>query len=156
MLDNFSTLLNNAIKNSFSLLSKLEQVTMKKSKRFNLSINEIHLIEIVNKKPSTGITISELASQLFITSSSVTVAVNKLEKKGYLSKFKNDIDGRQVYVTLTDRGRHIDRIHKRFHKNLTNNITKNLNDNEKEILLKSLNNINEYLKLKVSLFDNKN
>lgn len=154
MLDNFNSLLNNVITNSYSLLSQLEQVTMKKSKRFNLSINEIHLIEAVNKKPIDGITITDLASQLFIAPSSVTVAVNKLEKKGYVVKSKNEVDGRQVYVKLTDEGRHIDRIHKRFHKNLTNNITKSLNEDEKRILLNSLNSINEYLKLRVNLFNN--
>lgn len=154
MLDSFSSLLNNAIINSYSLLSQLEQVTMKKSRRFNLSINEIHLIEAVNKKPLDGITISDLAAQLFIAPSSVTVAVNKLEKKGYVFKTKNDVDGRQVYVKLTDEGRHIDRIHKRFHKNLTSNISKSLSEDEKRILLNSLNSINEYLKLRVELFNN--
>lgn len=151
MLDSFYKELNNAIVNSYALLSRLEQATMKKSKRFNLSINEIHLLEVVNKRPTNGMTIGEIALCLSVTPASVTVAVNKLEKKGYVIKTKNELDGRQVYVKLTDKGLHVDRIHKRFHKNLTNNIAKDLTEEEKKVLLISLENINEYLLLRVRL-----
>lgn len=62
----------------------LEQNELKKQ-RLNISINEMHMIELI-AKGKTGMTVSEIAQQLKVTKPSVTVAVNKLVQKGYCEK----------------------------------------------------------------------
>lgn len=59
---------------------------------------------------------------------SVTVAINKLVKKGYVKKEKSNTDGRVVYVRLTDKGLRIDKIHQYFHVKMVKDISKEMTD----------------------------
>ena len=78
----------------------------KRSDSIDLSINEMHMLEAVGKGERTNTeTISEIAEDLGITLPSVTVAINKLVKKGYVEKLRGEEDGRIVYVTLTKQGK---------------------------------------------------
>lgn len=145
MNDSFCRRLSEGITQSYTLFNKVEQSMLTKSKKFNLSISELHLIEVINKNPIRGKMISDIASELMITPSSVTIAVNKLEKKGYVVRKKSLEDGRQVYVNLTDKGRHADRIHKRFHKNLARSISEGMTVQEKNILIDCIDRMNMFL-----------
>lgn len=145
MNDSFCRHLSEGITQSYTLFNKVEQSMLTKSKKFNLSISELHLIEVINKNPIRGKMISDIASELMITPSSVTIAVNKLEKKGYVVRKKSLEDGRQVYVNLTDKGRHADRIHKRFHKNLARSISEGMTVQEKNILIDCIDRMNMFL-----------
>lgn len=44
------------------------------------------MLQAIGKNKEKGRTISELASERYITLSSVTIAVNKLARKGYVLK----------------------------------------------------------------------
>ncbi|HHZ05338.1 MAG TPA: MarR family transcriptional regulator [Clostridiales bacterium] len=145
MTDNFCERLNDVITDSYSLFNRVEQNMLTKSKRINLSISELHMLEVINKCPIRGKMIGEIASELMITPSSVTIAVNRLEKKGYVVRKKSLEDGRQVYVNLTDKGRHADRIHKRFHKNMARSISDGMTLEEKNILLSCIDRMNIFL-----------
>ena len=48
--------------------------------------------------------INELSSVGFITSGTVTYIVGKLEKKGYVVKYKSETDKRSNFVKITDLG----------------------------------------------------
>lgn len=58
------------------------------SKRFNLSVSELSMLEVINKSPVTGKVVGDIANELMITPSSVTIAVNRLEKKDMLPAIK--------------------------------------------------------------------
>lgn len=62
-------------------------------------------------RPSAGI-----AQALDITLPTVTVAVKRLEKKGYVVKRRDEYDGGVQRVELTPRGRKMDAAHKYFHQ----------------------------------------
>lgn len=145
MEDSFSDRLSDAMEKSYVLFSRVEQSMLTKSKRLNLSICELNFIEAVNKNPLVGKTVGEIASELMITPASVTAMVNKLEKKGYVTRKKSIADGRQVYVQLTDSGRHADRIHKRFHRNMAKTISSNMSESEKNLLVCCIDRINIFL-----------
>lgn len=144
------------LEQSYTLISKVEESMVNNAKKFNLSINEVHLLEVLGKGEEGGRTISDIAAQLSITLSSVTVAVNKLGRKGYVIKRRDPSDGRLVYVQLTDQGRRVNRLHKRFHRSMAYNIARDFSDQEKEIILSSLSKMNLFLAKKVKkLEDNK-
>lgn len=145
MEDSFPNRLSDAMGKSYVLFSRVEQSMLTKSKRFNLSICELNFIEAINKNPLVGKTIGEIAAELMITPASVTAMANKLEKKGYVTRKKSISDGRQVYVQLTDEGRHADRIHKRFHRNMANTISRNMSESEKNLLVNCIDRINIFL-----------
>ena len=111
MEDSFIKQFNDTLSTSYVLYNRIEQIMFNSSKRFNLSVSELTMLEVINKSPVTGKMIGDIAHSLMITPSSVTIAVNRLEKKGYVARHRSTTDGRQVYVNLTEKGRHADRIH---------------------------------------------
>ena len=92
-MEDFSSTLNEILVEVYHNILKMEEQTLKNMGNVQLSINEMHLIESVGKKGDSGLTVSELASALRITRPSATVAVNKLEKKGYVEKRNCENDG---------------------------------------------------------------
>lgn len=145
----FCEQLADMLSQSYMLISKVEESMVSNAKKFNLSINEVHLLEVLGKGEEGGRTISDIAAQLSITLSSVTVAVNKLGKKGYVIKRRDLSDGRLVYVRLTDQGRRVNRLHKRFHRSMAYHIARDFSEQEKDVLLSSLYKMNLFLGKKV-------
>lgn len=143
--DYFCSRLGEVFTQSYTLFNRVEQNMLSRSKRLDLSISEMHLIEVINKNPLRGRMVGEIANELMITPPSVTSAVNKLEKRGYVVRKKSLEDGRQVYVTLTDKGKHADRMHKRFHKSMAKSIADGMTHKEKNILLGCIDRMNAFL-----------
>jgi len=149
-VDSFSSQLNDVLVDTFNNILKVEEDLLKHSTSVDLSINEMHLIESVGKNKNDGKTISDLAQILGITLPSVTIAINKLVKKGYVKKEKSSTDGRMVYVRLTDKGLRIDKIHQYFHVKMVNEVSKEMTDHEKEVLIHGMEKLNGFFKKKLS------
>ncbi|HHW89328.1 MAG TPA: MarR family transcriptional regulator, partial [Clostridiales bacterium] len=96
-----------------------------------------------------GVTISDIAQDLDITLPSVTVAINKLQRKGYVQKIKISEDGRKVNVVLTKLGKKVDAVHKYFHEQMTKDISKEFSKEEKSILLKGISKLNDFFNSKI-------
>ena len=121
---------------------------VKGAKSLNLSIGEIHLIEAVAKGQEEGKTISELSEMQSISLPSVTLAINKLVKKGYVIKSKSPQDGRVVNVTLTKRGQKVNNVHQHFHKLMIASVTDALSQEELDAMVKGIVKLNEFLEKK--------
>ena len=147
MTDKFDTELNTVLVDTFKSILKVEETSLKNKGLKNLSISEMHMLELVGKNKE-GQTISQIAEGLKITLPSVTIAINKLEKKGYVQKVKNSLDARKVFIVLTRLGKKIDSVHRYFHEQMIRSIGKNLTKAEKEIFLKGLKGINNFFKEK--------
>lgn len=147
--------LNTILVETFRSILKVEEKMLCSGGKMNLSISEIHLLEAVSNIGGDGATISALAAALDIGLSSVTIAVNKLEKKGYVTKTKGVEDGRTVYVTLTPPGEKVSRVHAAFHKRMIRSITGNMNEHEEETMYKMLVNLNEYFKRNLTSLEEK-
>jgi len=152
--DGFDTELNTVLVDTFRLISKVEEQMLRSSGKMNLSISEVHLIEAVGKDKE-GRTISEIADGLGITLPSVTIAINRLLKKGYVQKTKKEGDGRMVFVTLTEAGKKINRVHKYFHRQMIREISRELSQDEKLIFLKGVERINGFFKQKTAEMEGK-
>jgi len=123
----------------------MEETTLKNSGRLNLTIGEVHLIECVGKEIE-GLTIREIAEAMAIKSPSVTVAVKKLETKGFLEKWPGKKDGRVVLVHLTKEGQQVYEYHRYYHRMMAQEISEDLTEEEKAVLIKTLDKLNQYFK----------
>lgn len=148
--ENLDNSLNQVLVETFRSILKVEEQMVRSDGKLNLSISEIHLLEAVANAGSNGATITDIAAALDIKLSSVTIAVNKLEKKGYVTKRKGIEDARTVYVSLTPRGEKVNRVHLAFHKKMIRSITNTLSTHEEEIIYKVLVNLNEFFKKNLS------
>lgn len=125
-------------------VNHIEEYSIKKGTFSDLSITEIHTIEAIGLYGSK--TMSEIASELEITMGTLTIAVDKLIKKGYLERSRSDSDRRIVNVSLTKRGKLAYRIHEKFHLDMVQAIMMDFSPQEEEILLTALSKLNKHLK----------
>lgn len=125
-------------------VNRIEEYSIKQGAFNDLSITEIHTIEAVGLYGSK--TMSEITAQLEITMGTLTIAVDKLIKKGYLTRSRSTTDRRIVNVSLTNRGKLAYRIHEKFHMDMVKSIMSDFNPEEEEILLTALRKLNVHLK----------
>lgn len=125
-------------------VNRIEEYAIKKGAFSDLSITEIHTIEAVGLYGSK--TMSEIATQLEITMGTLTTAIDKLIKKGYVERFRSDSDRRIVNVSLSKRGKLAYRIHEKFHLDMVQAIMLDFTAEEEEILLTALSKLNKHLK----------
>jgi len=142
-------LINELLVTIFNDIVQIEQRTLKAGALNDLSVTEIHTIEAIGMY--TPRNMSEVAADLKITLGTLTTAINKLIKKGYVGRNRIEEDRRVVQVQLTKKGKLAYRLHDKFHSDMTKNIVEGLNSEEEEILIKSLGKISEFFKEKNSL-----
>ena len=142
----FEEQLNEVIVDTYRSILRVEENILKRSDQTDLSISEIHMLEVVGKGKDRRRTISELAEVLNITLPSVTVAINKLMKKGYVEKVRGEEDGRIVYVSLTRQGRRIDSAHRYFHESMVRSIIRDMTESEMQALYKGVMKLDTFLK----------
>ena len=141
----FEEQLNEVIVDTYRSILRVEENILKRSDQTDLSISEIHMLEAVGKGKDRRRTISELAEVLNITLPSVTVAINKLMKKGYVEKVRGEEDGRIVYVSLTRQGRRIDSAHRYFHESMVRSIIRDMTESEMQALYKGVMKLDTFL-----------
>lgn len=139
--------LNEFLVEVFNEILKSEEYELKKSGS-NLSISEIHVIEAVCQASRKGRDNSSaaIAKNLRITAGSLTTAVSKIEKKGYLERVRDSSDKRVVKIFPTESGLKVNEIHSAYHREMVHEITSILNDCETDILLKGLSKVEQYFK----------
>ena len=142
----FEEQLNEVIVDTYRSILRVEENILKRSDQTDLSISEIHMLEAVGKGKDRRRTISELAEVLNITLPSVTVAINKLMKKGYVEKVRGEEDGRIVYVSLTRQGRRIDSAHRYFHESMVRSIIRDMTESEMQALYNGVMKLDTFLK----------
>ncbi|TAH69539.1 MAG: MarR family transcriptional regulator [Anaerolineaceae bacterium] len=125
-------------------VTHIEEYSIKKGEFKDLSITEIHTIEAVGLYGSR--TMSEIASKLDITMGTLTTAIDKLIKKGYVERSRSQVDRRIVNVSLTNRGKLAYRIHEKFHMDMVKEIMNDFSIDEEEVLLSALRKLNKHLK----------
>ncbi len=148
-MQSFQMMLNNMLIEVYHNIVRLEEEFLQRNSRINLTIREMHLIECVGEDREEGKTVSEIAEYLKIARPSVTVAVKKLEKKGYLNKNSCETDGRVVHVTLTREGRKVYTYHKRYHMSMIHEIESEFDESEQELLVRVIAKLNKFFEKSV-------
>lgn len=143
-MEQFEKVLNELMIEVYHNIGRLEEMTLKQAQGLNLTINEMHLIEYLGRGGPEGLTIRQLAEGQRVTSPSMTVAVQKLETKGYVQKVACEADGRVVRVRLTPGGKRVDAYHRYYHRMMVKAIIQGMTEEEKSILLSAVEKLNDY------------
>lgn len=145
-MDEFSSRLNHLLVDTFRSILKVEEQMLQKHLTLNLSISEMHLIESVGKGGDEGLTISSIAEDLSVSLPSVTVAINKLQAKGYVEKTRDKADSRRACVKLTRNGRRVDGVHRHFHELMIKGLAEDLSEAERRALTEGMVKLNAFFK----------
>ena len=90
-------------------------------------------------------TMGETANLLGITTGTLTVAINRLVRKGYVERCRSEEDRRTVLLSLTRKGKLAYRMYRKFHRLLVEEVLDKLDDVEEETFIRMLDVINHYL-----------
>lgn len=128
-----------------SLLQKMityETMVLSQTENVDISASEARLLWKIGACPKT---VSTLADEMGLTLPSVTVAVQKLQKKGYVSKERSKEDGRVVFASLTPKGSRMAQIYRYVQENAARGASAGFTEEEKAAFVSGLNKVNQYL-----------
>ena len=147
-MNDFEKNLNDLLVDVFNFILKYEETSIKTISDEPVTVSEAHMLEAIAKNGGCS-TVSDISTLLNISMPTATVAVKKLERKGFVSKVPCPEDGRRFIITLTALGQKVDKAHKIFHKKMVRNISNSFEENEKEVLLSSIKKLSDFFKEKV-------
>ncbi len=136
-------IVNELLVDIFNRILAIEGESLKQ-KGIKLSMSEIHVLEAVEKVDPP--TMTNIANKLGITVGSLTVSVNTLFQKGYLSRERDPDDRRKVIIGLLPKAESVLEMHNDFHNDMINSVFEDLKLEEDEILISSLKRLSSYFK----------
>ncbi|AZV58893.1 MarR family transcriptional regulator [Clostridium sp. AWRP] len=141
--------INELLVDLFNDILVIEQKSLQYATFKDLSVTEVHTIEAIGMdKPKR---MKDVACQLDITMGTLTTAINRLERKQYVTRTRSKEDRRIVYIQLTKKGKLAFRVHHKFHYNMVEEILGELTEGEEEVLIKSLEKLNNFFRSKYNL-----
>lgn len=117
--------LSKTIVEFYEKLSSWEDSVVRDS---GLTTAQAHAIEIVGH--SGPIKMKDLARKIGVTTGTLTVAVDRLEKKGLMVRKPHEKDRRSFLIELTPEGRACFKEHHEFHIRMTQEIVSELSPGE--------------------------
>ncbi|WP_040211540.1 MarR family winged helix-turn-helix transcriptional regulator [Clostridium polynesiense] len=148
-MDRSEHVLNELLVDIFNDILQIEQQALKRGELSDLSVTEIHTIEAIGEYIPRNM--SEVANDLKITLGTLTTAINKLIKKGYVERERVEEDRRVVKVKLTKKGKLAYKVHQKFHGDMIKETINGLTEEEEEILITSLEKLNNFFKDRYNL-----
>ncbi|MBU2513240.1 MarR family transcriptional regulator [bacterium] len=110
------------------------------AKNSGLSPQQNHTIEIVGEEGP--IRMKPLADKLGVTTGTLTVMIDRLQKADYVER-KNDPDDRRAFnIVLTEKGKQVHNEHHAYHSKLAEDISGCLKEEEAKQFVQMLEQIN--------------
>lgn len=106
-----------------------------------LTLPQVHALEILGTHKA--LRMKELAERMGVTTGTLTVLADRLEKAGMIRRKPHEADRRSILVELTEAGEAIFKEHDELHNQLTGDITVNLNEDERTQLATILAKMNQ-------------
>jgi DNA-binding MarR family transcriptional regulator len=142
-MNDYEKKVNRLMLEIFDHILVTEEKALSRGNFSDLSVAEMHTLEGIGLYESR--TMSETAATLGITTGTLTVAIDRLVRKGYVERQRDLRDRRVVRIRLTKKGKLAFRMHNKFHTLLVERLTEPLNDPEKAILLDTLQSIAQFV-----------
>ncbi|MEN8257395.1 MAG: MarR family transcriptional regulator [Thermodesulfobacteriota bacterium] len=121
----------------YDKISSWEQEVVKES---GLTPSQMHAIEIIGH--AEELRMKELAEQMGLTTGTITVMVDGLEKQGAVQRKRHEVDRRSILVVLTDKGKEFFDEHHQLHMKLTQELSSSLSAKEVGYLSSALTKMN--------------
>lgn len=128
--------------NLFQEIMDIEEKALITAEFKNISVNDMHIIEAIGTgEPKNMSTVAKLMS---VTVGTLTIAINNLVKKGYVSRVRSEEDRRVVLIFLTEKGKRAYQHHREFHDGMVKALVEGLDVGQQKILVKSLLNLRTF------------
>ena len=96
----------------------------------------MHVIEAIGVQEPRNM--SSIARAMDVTVGTLTIAMNSLVKKGYVTRTRSEKDRRVVFIALTEKGKKAYDHHQRFHREMIDAVLSDLTEEETQVLARAL------------------
>ena len=128
----------------FNDILDYEESILRASEFKDLTNNDIHVIRAIGMNEKKNM--SMIAKELAVTIGTLTISINSLVRKGYVIKERSEKDKRVVFVNLSSKGEAAFSRNEELYDQMVNSMLEDLEDNEMDILMKSLLKVNRCIK----------
>lgn len=101
----------------YEKLSSWEQAVVRDT---SITLPQMHTLEILGQQ--SPLRMKELAAKMGVTTGTLTVGVDRLERQGLVARIPHETDRRSILVALTEAGRELYQEHHTHHLHLTREI----------------------------------
>lgn len=130
-----------------------EEKSLQKGYFTDLSIAEMHTLDAIG--PYEARTMTETAASLGVTTGTLTVSIDRLVRKGYVVRKRDDNDRRIVRISLTRDGKVVCRMHSKFHAVLARKVLESYSEAEKNTLIHMVDDIDQFLAAQLAKYDDR-
>jgi len=106
-----------------------------------LTLPQVHALEILGTH--RALRMKELAERMGVTTGTLTVLADRLEKSGMIRRKPHEKDRRSILVELTEQGEQVFKEHDELHHQLTRDLIRTLSDEERQTLSNALEKMNK-------------
>ena len=128
--------MNRFLVDIFNQILGIEEDWLKDRFDGDVTVAEAHMLVAIGEREHGAM--SDVARHAALTNGTVTTAVKKLEKKGYVLRTRDEEDRRKLRVRLTASGQAAVQAHGAFHIALCDVIWQNLDDQMRTPFIKGL------------------
>lgn len=137
-----NTALNDVLVKLFRNINTIEEQSVRTEEYKDITTNDMHVIEAIGINEQKNMT--TVAKALHVTTGTLTISINSLVKKGYVSRVRSEEDRRVVLVSLTSKGNGAFLRHQHFHEEMIESVVAEFSDEEKQVLEQALRRINQF------------
>ena len=142
-MDTYKTL-NEVLVNLFRDVMDIEQKAIITEEFQDITNNDMHIIEAIGMNEPKNM--STIAREISVTVGTLTIAMNSLVKKGYVTRCRSTQDRRVVHISLSEKGVKAYYHHKHFHEQMIQGVVEVLTEEELQALIKALTKLNSWFR----------
>ena len=128
--------LDELLSGTFNSILRIEERSLDNRLTHGLTITEVHTIVAVGLHERNPMNV--VAARLGVTLATLTTAVAKLVRKGFIERSRFEDDRRVVLVSLTKKGRQVLRAHNLFHHQMIDEALADLTEEEERVFAAAL------------------
>ena len=128
--------LDELLSGTFNSILRIEERSLDNRLTHGLTITEVHTIVAVGLHERNPMNV--VAARLGVTLATLTTAVAKLVRKGFIERSRFEDDRRVVLVSLTKKGRQVLRAHNLFHRQMIDEALADLTEEQERVLAEAL------------------
>jgi DNA-binding MarR family transcriptional regulator len=151
-VQDYKQVVNELLVDIFNDILKVEHKAIESFTDNALTMSEMHILEAIGNSPDQQM--SDIAKKLRITLPTLTVSVQRLEEKGFITRRRFGADRRKVAVELTERGRQAFESHAEFHMKMMDALFMGLNVDKMPVLMDSMALLRDFFKKQADAMDN--
>lgn len=142
-MNNLYQEISDAFYSTYYGINRIEEAELKKSRFHDLTVKEMHAVSAITMYDH--LTVSQVAKKLYLSRATVTSTIDRLARKGYAKRIRDEKDRRVVRLALTKKGRVLYRAYRAYHNMMVKSFLQNMNENELKTIDHAFKNLQKFV-----------